>query len=216
MEDSMSPRRKNSSNKAVNMGENYNVQGWVDVKKLVAILSGMNSDNIRVNTISAAIREMVDMVFYHYQRKGIPEPETIAIAYQWLYDSGYTVAQLENGDKRINKIVPILTMEDRIIDSTRKFAEQPAVNEEVSGDIDRVANIKKTIEDKINEHFDSSLLIVSPNTDKYPTEPEEHKGTCRHRGLILDDGINCNKCGFFVPNEIETSEVEDNEKEKEI
>lgn len=173
----MSPRRKSSSNKTVNMGENYNVQGWVDVKKLVAILSGMNSDGIRVNTISAGIREMVDMVFYHYQRKGIPEPETIATAYQWLYDSGYTVAQLENGDKRINKIVPILTMEDRIIDN------------------------------RPDDRFDSSMLatpVVGPSLEKYPLEPEDHKGTCNHSGLILDDGINCRKCGFFVPNE-ETS-----------
>lgn len=71
----------------------------------------------------------------------------------------------------------------------------------------------------VDNYIDKASLagpIVTANTDKYPLEPEEHKGTCRHRGLVLDDGINCNKCGFFAPNEVAPNEVEDNEKEKEI
>lgn len=177
-------RRKRDS-----VAKSYNLQGWTDVRKIVQVIQHFRSTGIRINTMSDLLTTIIDIRCMVADRAGIPIPETIPEAFDWLRDNGFTTVQYETTSKRQQVIASAMEDEDKAI-------EQAAV-------------ITKHLMNDTSDTFDRSMLagpIVSPSLEKYPLEPEEHKGTCHHRGLILDDGINCHKCGFFVPNEIEEKE----------
>jgi len=161
--------------------KNYNLQGWVDVRKIVQIINGIEHLGTSVDSMSDLCRLMVDLTSDMFWSKySIPMPDTIEEAYEWLQANRYTVAQIEPNDRRVRTI--------------KNAFEDDAMFMEKANEIGRkYAPGLIAQEDKIE--------LVGPSKDKFPIEPEEHRGTCNHRGLILDDGINCNKCHYFVPNE---------------
>jgi hypothetical protein len=216
----------------------------IDVAKLIEVLEVMTK--IRVVSISDIVRNGLVIAArattkYQEITKDI---STIEEALDYIENKGFTMNQ--RYDSRKHLVGNALSTEDIEIDGfdkdlvlgmrTMKHASnyRGAIRIKMVAGINQTdymerfnENERRMMEEKISgvgkptvdNYIDKASLagpIVTANTDKYPLEPEEHKGTCRHRGLVLDDGINCNKCGFFAPNEVAPNEVEDNEKEKEI
>lgn len=170
-------RRKRDS-----MAKSYNLQGWTDVRKIVQVIQHFRSTGIRINTMSDLLTTIIDIRCMVADRAGIPIPETIPEAFEWLRDNGFTTIQYEEKSKRQQVISSAMEDEDKAI-------EQAAV-------------ITRHLMGETVPFVEEKIELIGPSMDKFPIEPEEHKGTCKqHRGLILPDGINCNKCGFFVPNE---------------
>jgi hypothetical protein len=185
-------RKRNS------MSKSYNLQGWTDVRKIVQVIQHMESTGIRINNMSDLLTTIIDIRSMVADRAGIMMPESIADAFEWLRARGFTTIQIDRGDKRNHLISTAMEDEDRIMEMSRTIA-----NNRMRAD---AYERGEKIENKLGDILEDKIELVGPSMDKFPIEPEEHKGTCHHRGLILDDGINCHKCGFFVPNEIEEKE----------
>lgn len=185
-------RKRNS------MSKSYNLQGWTDVRKIVQVIQHMESTGIRINNMSDLLTTIIDIRSMVADRAGIMMPESIADAFEWLRARGFTTIQIDRGDKRNHLISTAMEDEDRIMEMSRTIA-----NNRMRAD---AYERGEKIENKLGDILEDKIELVGPSMDKFPIEPEEHKGTCNHRGLILDDGINCHKCGFFVPNEIEEKE----------
>lgn len=169
-------RRKRDS-----MAKSYNLQGWTDVRKIVQVIQHFRSTGIRINTMSDLLTTIIDIRCMVADRAGIEIPETIPEAFDWLRNNGFTTIQYSEKSKRQQVIASAMEDEDRAI-------EQAAI-------------ITSHLKNEPMPFVEEKLELVGPSMDKFPIEPEEHRGTCNHRGLIMSDGINCNKCGFFIPNE---------------
>ena len=121
--------------------KNYNLQGWVDVRKIVQIINGIEHLGTSVDSMSDLCRLMVELTSDMFWSKySIPIPETIEEAYEWLQVNRYTVAQLEPTDRRVRTIKNAFEDDAKITEQAnnrgRKYAPALVTQE----DIDNVMN----------------------------------------------------------------------------
>lgn len=151
-------------------GHSYNLQGWVDVRKIVRIIQGIEgASGVSVSSMSELARILVDIVDNIYEKRGIQKPETIPEAFEWLKRNRYTTLQYSAEDSRMRLIKGALELEDIQLEQATPGIVQQTTTDDINEKLrfEMEVGLTMTAENLSREEAEDS---VDPNHERHQHE----------------------------------------------